>query len=128
MADQVNLDFLTHSYVEAAQNNNYLFLNTAAIDLDRTRKTLVTTMGSIKYDYLVLAPGIDYDYSRIGIDNPEDEYALRMKYPAGFNDASEMVSIKHKLHNFRGGTLALTVPSVLPWPLVHVPFLHSSPL
>jgi len=111
MADQVNLDFLTHSYVDAAQNNNYLFLNTAAIELDRTNKTLVTTLGSIKYDYLVLAPGIDYDYGRIGIDNPEDEYALRMKYPAGFNDASEIISIKHKLHNFKGGTLALTVPS-----------------
>jgi len=111
MADQVNLDFLTHSYVEAAQNNNYLFINAVALELDRTSKVLVTTMGSINYDYLVLAPGIDYDYGRIGIDNPEDEYALRMKYPAGFNDASEIISIKHKLHNFKGGTLVLTVPS-----------------
>jgi NADPH-dependent 2,4-dienoyl-CoA reductase/sulfur reductase-like enzyme len=111
MADQVNLDFLTHSYVEAAQNNDYLFLNTTAIELDRTTKTLVTTLGSIKYDYLVLAPGIDYEYSRLGIENPEDEYALRMNYPAGFSSASEIMMIKHKLQNFKGGTLVLTVPS-----------------
>ncbi len=111
MADQVNLEFLTHSYVEAAQNNNYLFLNATALELDRTSKILVTTLGSIKYDYLVLAPGIDYDYSRIGVDNPEDEYALRMNYPAGFSGASEIMAIKHKLQNFKGGTLALTVPS-----------------
>ena len=111
MANQVNLDFLTHSYVEAAQNNDYLFINAVALELDRTKKVLVTTIGSIKYDYLVLAPGIDYDYGRIGIDNPDDEYALRMKYPAGFNDASEIISIKHKLQNFKGGTLVMTVPS-----------------
>ncbi len=111
MADQVNLDFLSHSYVEGAKNNDYLFLNTTALELDRVSKTLVTTLGSIKYDYLVLAPGIDYDYSRVGVDNPEDEYALRMKYPAGFNDFSETIAIKHMLQNFKGGTLALTVPS-----------------
>ncbi|MBE9564355.1 MAG: NAD(P)/FAD-dependent oxidoreductase [Proteobacteria bacterium] len=111
MADQVNLDFLTHSYVEAARNNDYLFLNATALELDRTSKKLVTTLGSIKYDYLVLAPGIDYDYARIGIDNPEDEYALRMNYPAGFSNASEIMAIKHKLHNFKGGTFALTVPN-----------------
>ncbi|MCP4078005.1 MAG: NAD(P)/FAD-dependent oxidoreductase [Gammaproteobacteria bacterium] len=111
MADQVNLDFLTHSYVEAAQNNDYLFLNATALELDRTSKILVTTLGSIKYDYLVVAPGIDYDYNRIGVDNPEDEYALRMNYPAGFSSASEIMAIKHKLHNFKGGTLVLTVPS-----------------
>ncbi|HHJ36127.1 MAG TPA: twin-arginine translocation signal domain-containing protein, partial [Gammaproteobacteria bacterium] len=111
MADQVNLDFLTHSYVEAAHNNDYLFLNTTALELDRTSKTLITTLGSIKYDYLVLAPGIDYDYSRIGVDDPEDEYALRMHYPAGFSNHSEIMSIKHKLQRFEGGTFLLTVPA-----------------
>ena len=111
MADQISLEFLTHSYIDAAKNNDYLYLNTTAIELDRVGKKLVTTMGSIAYDYLVLAPGIDYDYKRIGIENPEDEYALRMHHPAGFNSASEMMAIKHKLHNFKGGTLALTVPS-----------------
>jgi len=111
LANQIKLDFLTHSYVEAAVNNDYLFLHGSAIDLDRTTKTLVTSLGSIQYDYLVLAPGIDYDYRRIGVENPEDEFNLRMKYPAGFNSASEIIAIKHKLQNFQGGTLAMTVPA-----------------
>ena len=111
MADQVNLEFLTHSYLDAANNNDYLYLNATALELDRVSKTLVTTLGSIAYDYLVLAPGIDYDYKRIGVESPEDEYALRMHHPAGFSSASEMIAIKHKLQNFKGGTLALTVPS-----------------
>ncbi len=110
MADQVNLDFLTHSYVDAATNHGYLFLNAMALELDRTSKQLFTTLGSIKYDYLVLAPGIDYDYTRIGVDNPEDEYALRMQYPAGYSSHSEIMTIKHKLQRFEGGTMLLTVP------------------
>lgn len=111
LADQIQLDFLTHSYVEAARNNQYLYLNAMAIDLDRVSKTLVTTAGTIAYDYLVVAPGIDYDYASIGVDNPDDEYQLRMQYPAGFISASEIMAIKHKVHHFQGGTLVMTVPT-----------------
>jgi sulfide dehydrogenase [flavocytochrome c] flavoprotein chain len=110
IAGQINLDFLTHSYVEAAKNNNYLFINATAIELDRVSKKLITTIGAIQYDYLVVAPGIDYDYTRIGVEDPEDEYALRMNYPAGFNSASEVMAIKHKIENFKGGTLLMSVP------------------
>ena len=110
VAGQINLDFLTHSYVEAARNNGYLFLNATALELDRTSKKLYTTLGYIQYDYLVVAPGIDYDYARIGVEDPEDEYAIRMNYPAGFNSASEVMAIKHKIENFKGGNLVMTVP------------------
>lgn len=110
IAGQINLDFLTHSYVEAAQNNDYLFLNATALELDRQSKKLYTTLGFIQYDYLVLAPGIDYDYARIGVEDPADEYAIRMNYPAGFNSASEVMAIKHKIENFKGGTLIMSVP------------------
>ncbi len=110
LAGQINLDFLTHSYVEAAKNNNYLFLNATGLELDRVSKTLYTTIGAIQYDYLVVAPGIDYDYAGIGVENPEDEYSIRMNYPAGFNSASEVMEIKHKLENFKGGTLVMSVP------------------
>jgi sulfide dehydrogenase [flavocytochrome c] flavoprotein chain len=58
----------------------------------------------------VLAPGIDYDYPRIGVEDPENEYAVRMNYPAGFNSASEVMEIKHKIENFKGGTMIMTVP------------------
>ncbi|MGB1109353.1 MAG: FAD-dependent oxidoreductase, partial [Gammaproteobacteria bacterium] len=110
LADQVGLEFLTHSYVTAAHNNGYLFLHAAAVDLDRESRKLFTTLGSVDYDYLVLAPGIDYDYERIGVEDPDTEYALRMNYPGGFMGASEWMLIKEKLHSFQGGTLALTVP------------------
>ncbi len=106
---QVDTDFMRHSYADAAKNNNYIFFNACAINADRKNKVLYTDQGSIDYDYLVVAPGIDYDYSRIGV-TPEQEYILRKEYPAGFMPGSEHLSLKEKLEDFDGGTFLLTVP------------------
>ena len=38
LADQVNLDFLTHSYIDAAKVHNYQFLNSTVLGFDRTSK------------------------------------------------------------------------------------------
>jgi NADH dehydrogenase FAD-containing subunit len=111
MADQVSMDFLTHSYIDAARNNDYLFFNATVIDLDREARRVFTEQGYIEYDYLVLAPGIDYDYARIGIEDMEEEYYIRSNYPGGYVNASEYLAIKHKLENFKGGTFLLTVPA-----------------
>ena len=111
LADQVDLEFLSHSYFDAARRNNYLFLQASAIDLDRDKKQLFTDQGYLNYDYLVVAPGIDYDYSRIGLSSPEEEHFIRTRYPAGFIQASEYLSIKRKIHEFKGGTFVLTVPA-----------------
>ncbi len=110
MADQIDLESLTHSYLDAAKRHGYVFFNASVVDLDRETRKLYTDQGFIAYDYLVLAPGIDYDYSRIGVDDPETEYAMRTRYPAGFMGESEHLSIKRKLHEFKGGTFVLTVP------------------
>lgn len=110
LADVVDLKFLMHSFLDAAKNNNYTFFNATVMDVDRTSRTIYTEQGSLNYDYLVLAPGIDYMYSSFGVNDPEDEYALRTKYPAGFIPGSEHLSIKNKLEDFEGGVFLLTVP------------------
>lgn len=111
LADQVELDFLSHSYLDAARNGQYAFLQASVIDLDRELKRVYTDEGFIDYAYLVIAPGIDYDYSRLGVDDPESEQLMRLRYPAGFTQASEYLSIKRKLHAFTGGTFLLNVPA-----------------
>lgn len=107
----VDLEFLTHSYLDAAKNNNYLFFNATVVDLDRTARKLYTDQGFINYDYLVLAPGIDYDYAAIGVTDPAEEYSLRSHYPAGFMPGSEHVSLRNKLEDFDGGVFLQTVPA-----------------
>ncbi len=111
LADQVELAFLTHSYYDAARNHDYYFLNATVIDADRTSRKIYTEQGVIDYDYLVLAPGIDYDYARLGVEDPAVEHELRVNFPAGFKGFSEFLAIKRKLHQFKGGVFVMTVPS-----------------
>ena len=106
----VDLEFLTHSYLDAALHSNYLFFNATVVDLDRESRKLYTDQGSINYDFLVLAPGIDYNYEAIGVSDPADQFALHTTYPAGFMPGSEHVSIRNKLEDFEGGEFLLTVP------------------
>ena len=111
LADQVNLDFLTHSYIDAAKSHNYHFLNTTVLGFDRDSKKVFTNNGYLNYDYMVLAPGIEYDYSRIGVDDPVAQMQLYNNYPGGFVNSSELITIKRKLNTFKGGTFILNVPN-----------------
>jgi len=109
LVDKVDLDFITHDYLQGARNGNYTYLHAAATGVDKTRGILHTTEGDIAYDYLVLAPGIDYDYS-YWTDDPALENRLRQEYPAAFRPGSEHMTLKRKIHTFKGGTFLMTVP------------------
>lgn len=111
-AGLINLEFLAnHSFLDAAVNNNYIYFNATVTGLDRVSKTLVTTEGEIAYDYLVIAPGISYDYDKIGVSDVEVMTALRQKYPGGFISPTEHVTIHRKVREFEGGVFVQTVPS-----------------
>ncbi len=107
----ISLEFLAdHSFLDAALNNKYTFFNATCTGLDRAAKKLMTSEGEIDYDFLVVAPGISYDYSRIGANDPETQYALRQNYPAGFVSPTEHITIRRKVQEFEGGTFVVTVP------------------
>ncbi|MCK4975195.1 MAG: NAD(P)/FAD-dependent oxidoreductase [Sulfurimonas sp.] len=110
LVDKVELEFLTHDYLQAAKNYNYTYFQATAIGLDKEKQILETSNGNIEYDYLVFAPGIDYDYSR-WTDDIAFENRLRQEYPAGFIPGSEHITLKNKILNFKGGNFLMTVPS-----------------
>ena len=111
LADLVDLEFLSHSFVDAARNNAYTFFNATLVDVDRHARRAYTEQGYVDYDYLVLSPGIDYDYGAIGVSDPDHVNMLRTRYPAAFIPGSEHLSLKNKLEDFDGGVFLLTVPS-----------------
>jgi NADH dehydrogenase FAD-containing subunit len=116
LVDKIDLEYLTHDYIQGARNGNYTYFQATAIGLDRKNKILETSDGNIEYDYLVLAPGIDYDYSRWtkGLNTQDAlsfENTLRTKYPAGFIPGSEHITLRNKILNFKGGNFLMTVPS-----------------
>ncbi|MCX6052274.1 MAG: FAD-dependent oxidoreductase [Campylobacterales bacterium] len=110
LVDKIKLEYLTHDYLQAARENNYTYFHATAIGLDRENRLLQTSDGDISFDYLVFAPGIDYDYSRWTKDIAF-ETRLRQEYPAGFIPGSEHISLRNKVLNFKGGNFILTVPS-----------------
>lgn len=110
-AGLINLEFLAnHSFLDAAVNNDYIYFNATVTGLDRAGKTLATNEGDIKYDYLVIAPGISYDYDKIGMSDAGAMAALRQRYPGGFISPTEHVTIHRKVQEFEGGTFIQTVP------------------
>ena len=110
LVDKVELEFLKHDYLQAARNYNYIYFQATAIGLDKEKQILETSDGNIEYDYLVFAPGIDYDYSRWTKDIAF-ENRLRREYPAGFIPGSEHITLKNKILNFKGGNFLMTVPA-----------------
>lgn len=110
LVDKVKLEYLTHDYLQAARQNNYTYFQATAIGLDKANNTLKTSNGDIHYDYIVFAPGIDYDYSGWTKDIAF-ENRLRQEYPAGFIPGSEHLTLKNKVQNFKGGNFILTVPA-----------------
>ncbi len=109
LVDKVNLDYITHDYLQAARNYNYTYFNATAIGVDKKDRILKTSEGDIAFDYLALSPGIDYDYSRWTNDVSLIS-RLKQEYPAGFIPGSEHLTLKNKIHNFKGGNFILTVP------------------
>lgn len=111
-AGLITLEFLAdHSFLDAAVNNRYIYFNATATGLDRASRTLTTSEGDIQYDWLVIAPGISYDYAKIGVTDPDTRTALRQTYPGGFVSPTEHVTIHRKVREFEGGVFIQTVPS-----------------
>ncbi len=106
----IDMEYLIHDYLQAARENNYTYINTTVIDVDKSKQIVVTTHGGIDYDYLVLAPGIEYDYSRWSSDIRYSR-ELQMHYPAGFLSSSELLTIRNKIFDFKAGVFVITIPS-----------------
>ena len=104
-----DLEFITNDYLKAARENKYTYFNATVVDVDKQNKVVKTSDGDMTYDYLVLAPGIEYDYSGWTTD-PGEELRLKTEYPAGFIPGSETMTLKSKLEDFEGGVFIQTVP------------------
>ena len=110
MFDLVEMDFLAHSYIDAANNHGYTYFQAEATGVDKKRQILHTSKGDLPYDYLVFATGIEYDYHDWCADDAELEERLRREYPAAFIPGSEHLTLKRKIKHYKGGNFVITVP------------------
>ena len=110
LVDKIELEFLTHDYLQGAREGGYTFFQAAAYGIDKEAKILKTTNGDIEYDYLALAPGIEYDYS-CWTEDAVLQSRLKNEYPAAFMPGSEHITLRNKILNFKGGNFVFTVPA-----------------
>ena len=54
-----------YTYNKAEKNHNIDVIITEVIGADIAKKVITTTSGTIEYDYVVVAPGIDYNYKKL---------------------------------------------------------------
>lgn len=105
----IKYEDLLFSPLEPASKYNYQIVNDKVMSIDKKRKTITTLQGDFEYSYLVIATGIEYDYSTYGL-NEESARVCKTLYPASYNGGNEQLSLKKKIENFKGGNFVITVP------------------
>jgi NADH dehydrogenase FAD-containing subunit len=110
LIDAVDTNFLTFDYLKVSEKQGYRFIQTEILAIERDRKRVVTAAGSIDYDYLILSPGIRYNYEAwFGNDRRAAE-ATRARFPAAYVPNAEHFRLKQSIQEFKGGEIVMTLP------------------
>lgn len=110
LAGLVSLDFISHDYNQPASKYGYRFINAVVVGIERDKRRVYTNHGYIEYDYLVLAPGIRYNYDAWFKGDKNMAYYTKVNYPAAFIPGSEHLALKRKVWEFEEGDFVITVP------------------
>lgn len=110
LANLVDTRYIVHDYAMAAKTYDYRIVHAEVSAVDRDRRRVVTPLGTVGYDWLILAPGIRYDYGTWFGDDREAAIHTRRHYPCAFVPGDELGMLKKKLDGFAGGDLLMTLP------------------
>lgn len=108
--DGVKYEDLLFSPLVSAQKFGYSIVNDKVISINKKDKTVSTLNGDFQYSMLVIATGIEYDYSKFGLDKNAAKECYN-QFPPSYSGGQEQLALKKKIENFMGGTFVVTVPS-----------------
>jgi NADPH-dependent 2,4-dienoyl-CoA reductase/sulfur reductase-like enzyme len=106
----VDMEFLMHDFHTPASKYGYTFVNATVTYINRTKRRIYTNQGYVDYDYLILAPGIGYNYDAWFKGDKKMANYCATHFPSAFIPGSEHVSLKRKIENFEEGNFVLVVP------------------
>lgn len=110
LVDVVDTQFLTHDYLGVSEKYGYRFVQTEILEIERDHKQVVTAAGSLHYDYLILSPGIRYNYEAWFANDRRMAEATRARFPAAYIPSAEHFRLKRALQDFKGGHLVMSLP------------------
>ena len=102
------MDDLTIGYERLAVNHGIRLIHDEVIDVDAAGRRVVLASGTLKYDRLILAPGIDFRYAELeGYDSASTPQVMPHAWKAG----AQTELLRGQLRDMRdGGSVVLTVP------------------
>lgn len=107
----VNLSTLTYDYSQAIEKHGYGMLTAVVTGIDRGSKIVHTSKGSVGYDILVLAAGIDYNYKEQFPTWSDAKIAkAKRTAPAALVPGGEHVALDRLVKTMEDGDVVITVP------------------
>ncbi len=105
----VSYEKLLFSPLDPASKYGYEIVEANVSSIDRKRKIVSSAKGDFEYSLLVVATGIEYDYSTFGLDRDEAKRCYK-SYPPSYSGGYEQLTLKKKIEKFKGGVFVITVP------------------
>lgn len=110
LIDIVNTDFVNRDMLHPARVYGYTLVQTEAVGFDRDKRQVQTARGWLDYDFLIMSGGIrDHFGAWFGNDQRAIDHT-RLHYSSAYIPNQEMLSLKQRVHNFKGGTIVMTLP------------------
>ncbi|HQO52174.1 MAG TPA: FAD-dependent oxidoreductase [Ottowia sp.] len=110
LVGMVDGELLTQDYLRVSEQLGYRFVQAEVQAIDRAQRRVTTSLGTIDYDWLVLAPGIRYQYEAWFGNDRVAANAARTRFPCAYASNSEFLAIKRSLQDFKGGELVMNLP------------------
>lgn len=108
--DNISLEELNFDYNSAINKYGYEFVNDLILDIDTKSKTIYTNNLEIKYDYMIMAVGVEYNYKKLFRKDYQKAKDALFKAPPGLKPSNEHYALKRMIQNFKGGNFVLTIP------------------
>jgi NADPH-dependent 2,4-dienoyl-CoA reductase/sulfur reductase-like enzyme len=108
----INLGTFVFDYAQPVDKHGYSMLHSEVVNINRDAKEVHTAHGIVKYDILVLSPGIAYNYEdQFPTFSKEKIEGLRRIAPGALIPGSEHVILERNLANMEDGNVIITVPA-----------------
>lgn len=110
LAGLVDTRYIVHERTPAARAHGYDLIEAEVTAVDRDRRRVVTSVGTLDYDWLVLGVGIREDFRAWFGDDRRVADLVRTRYPSAWIPGETLAVVKRKLDSFTGGDLLMTLP------------------